>query len=216
MKRLAIFAVLPLATSALVSAQAPGRFAQSGEVVAGNLVAAEMGLCLLKRDRRDAVQLVDLDPSTPAYRTLATRIERPMIACLNGQRSASISSFYLRGAISEALLRENDAAILRAVGGKAPVPARRVEIVGDADPVAEVVACAVKADPANAGAMIVADAATAPEMDAFRKLAPSLQSCVPASGSVTLRRPTVRPGVAIALYRLGRGAVVSPSSNGAN
>ena len=216
MRRFAIVALLPVLAAAPVSAQGPGQFAQSGKFVAGNLVAADMGRCLLKRDRRQAVLLVDLDPATPAYQTLAGRIEQPMIACLNGRRSASISSFYLRGAISEALLRENDGAILRAVGGRASVPAQRVLVASETDAVPAVVACAVKADPANAAAMNAAQAATAPEMDAFRKLAPSLQSCVPASGSVTLRRPTVRPGVAIALYRLGRGAAVSPSSNGAN
>lgn len=210
---LATFASLAAAASG--HAQSVGHFAPNSKLVPGNIVAKDMGVCLLQKDRRHAVALVDVDPASPGFARLAREVDQPMIACLKGARSATISTFYLRGAISEALLRENDGALLKAASAVAAVPAQRVAASDDRTIAPAVVDCAVRADPADAGAIVAADAATPKEMAAFRQLAPALQACAPETGAVTLRPPTVRPGVAIALYRLGRGAAV-PSSNGAN
>lgn len=196
-----LMALLGVASLAAADAQV-GTFAQQGKIVSRTEISRAMGECVLKRDRRDAIATVENNTDSPAFKKAAHDVEPDMVACLRGQRSATIGTLDFRGAVAEALLAENAETLLNRASGLATSPAQRVsggEGMGAAYAMFD---CAVAAAPSKAADLMRADAATPAEAAAFSDLGPVLQQCAPASGAVKVKTFQVRPLTAIALYRL--------------
>ena len=198
LRRMPAAALVCVAWSAVAPAQGPGQFAPVERTVTQASVSQAMGRCVLKRNRAKAIAAITA-ADTAVSQAAWNGLEADLTACLAGRPSATLSPLYLSSAIAEQLLAENDGVLLARAEKLAPVPPARVaagETAGSA-----ALGCAVRADPVDAVALLRAAPQTAPEAAAFRKLATTLQACVPATGEVSIRPYVVRATVAIETFQ---------------
>lgn len=179
-------------------AQDVGKFARNDDREFRSDVSAEMGRCLVSRDRKHAIDMVRaLDDD--AFAAARKRVSQEMIGCLHGRVSATLDYMHTAGAVAEALLAENDGSLLVKARSLEPVSAFRVTVSTEVALAA--MGCASAADPTDAVDLLRAPAESSAEMTAFRKLLPSVQACVPATGAVVIKPRYVRAMTAVTTYR---------------
>lgn len=158
--------------------------------------------CVVKRGRADAIAVAGTDPAAPEYKKIVHRIEGALTACLKAKAtSLSIRVNDLRGVLAESFLKEDNGSHLARARGLTPVTPQRVTF-GNSGALndATLFRCVVDAAPAEAVALMLAQPASVEEGSAFRRMAPSLQGCVPEQAAVHLKPFQVRLLVAAALY----------------
>lgn len=162
----------------------------------------EMALCVLKKDRANAVAIAASEPATAAFDKAARRIEPALSNCLKPEmQSLTIRINDLRGVFAELLLKEGDnAALVRARTLPAVAP-RRITLgkytdVNDS----ALFRCVAEADPLQAATLVQAMPGSADEGAAFRGLSVALQGCVPANAAMHVKPYQVRLLIAASLY----------------
>lgn len=171
--------------------------------------------CVVNRARNSSRNLVLSTSSNKIGGGDRSSIQQAMGGCMSARdASITVDIFDLRGDLAEELLVENDAARLRQSAALTPHPAQRIAAgPGSGDMNEMIVRCAVAADPADGARLLTAGAETLAELDAFRKLLPGVQSCVPEKVELHIKPFQVRRLVAISLYRLIDGAASTVEKN---
>lgn len=72
--------------------------------------------------------------------------------------------------------------------------------------------CVVRADPADALALVLSEQSSADEASAFGKLQPALSSCLTRGATITLDKAAIRGSVAMNLYRLAKAPRVAATA----
>lgn len=198
--------VLAFVASAAGAQVAPGHSPQHDDYVATSLRTKSIAQCVLGRAPKASRDLV-LSTDAEEGRHARPAITQALRGCMSARdASMTVQVFGLRGDLAEAMLRQDGAAALQRARSMPPQPAVRLTSSGGPQDAA-IIACSVRADPADAAQMIEEQAATPEELAAFRKLLPSVQACVPTGYALHLKPDQVRREVAIALYRVTQGGV---------
>lgn len=192
--------VAVMASSPAAAQVAPGQFAPRALLTTQTERSAEMGRCVLGRNRKLSIGLVRADLDGPEYRRIGERLYPDMVMCLKGSGSATLNAISLRGTIGESLVKERDGEVLTLAAAASPVAPVRAAGTGEGLRQA-IIGCAVAATPTAAVGMLRAYPGTPEEAAAFRLLVPALQACVPLTGEVRIKPFEVRPLAAIALYQ---------------
>ncbi len=210
-------AMATAAMAAPLAAQAPpGTFGRSSQVMTQTDRSRQMARCALRLNREGAQRYVQASSTNPAERKSMNAFRQSMITCLSGSRSATLDPVAVEGAIAEALLAENDGALLGKAGALPAIAPVRVAAAPGASVHHDVIDCAVRARPDFAAQMLRAEPETVEESNHFRALAPSLQACVPQNAKLSIKPFHVRSLVAGALYRRVTSAVTAGQSTGRN
>ncbi|WBH17572.1 hypothetical protein [Sphingomonas radiodurans] len=190
-----------LAVGPAVAQTPPGSFGRSSNVVTQSDLSRQMALCALRLNRDASRRFILAQGDDAEKRKSVKSFHATMVTCLSGARSATLDPISVEGAFAEALMQENDGALLtKAAGLPAVDPVRIVPTQGSSAQYG-VVECAVRARPDVAARMLRSKPETVEEAGHFRELAPALQGCVPLTGKISLKPFHVRSLVAGALYR---------------
>ena len=154
--------------------------------------------CLLQRDHAGAVRyaLTDTREETDAvWRDVQGTFSRCM-----GHYSIVMQPIELRGALAEALLKEDGARLIGRAASLPPVHPVRMTIVTNPTYPANLVACAAAAEPARAADLLVAEADTPEEARRIAAFHAPLVECMPVTQRVEVQPPVMRTLAATALY----------------
>jgi hypothetical protein len=178
-------------------------------------VMSDFARCVVMRNRRGVERFLGIIPGSSDWAAAGSRIATPN--CLHNAQLRFQPSIF-RGALYEALYRVEYAA--------RPVPelATAPEIdYAAADPTSlnEIqrswVAlqsfgdCVVRASGSNARSLVVSDAGSPAERNAFAAITPALGPCLPQGVQLAFSRPILRGLVAESLYRLTAASAAAAS-----
>jgi hypothetical protein len=173
--------------------------------------------CVLVRSRRAVLRFLAAPPGSPEARRLGGRIATS--DCLSGGMLV-FQSHLFRGALFEALYMADFRG--RAAADFAAAP--RIAYAVDSAPASTLQAgmltlhefadCVVRAAPAQARALILSDVTTREEVQAFRSLGATFNSCLVRGAEVRFSRPVLRGLIAESLYRLTAATAASATAAG--
>jgi hypothetical protein len=205
------------ATAVPLAAQTPpGTFGRSSQMMTQTDRSRQMARCALRLNREGAHNFVLATRADSPERKKTKSFRQSMVTCLAGARSATLDNVAIEGAIAEALLLENDGALLAQAAAVPAVAPTRVVAAPNAPLPHDVIDCAVRARPDVAVQMLRAQPETAEELQHFQALGPSLQACVPSNAKLSIKPFHVRSLVAGALYRRVTAAPTAGHPTGRN
>lgn len=163
--------------------------------------------CTTRRHRDDARDLLQLDYRTPEYGAALRALAGKSGRCLFPGESLRLNgSVLFAGGLAENLFRQefargNMVELATKVQTSPPISAR--------DEIEMAALCVARREPRDVGALLATQPGSEVELSRMGALKPVLVGCVPAGSQVRFSRWTLRPLLALAVYRLARHATRS-------
>ena len=198
-----------LAAAALTAAVVGPAEAQRARLVPSAPHIAAFGACAARNMPDRARELMATAMDSRAERRIAQRIADSRSSCLSTRlRSLSMYTGAFRGAVAEALI-EGDSAAIERLRRMPPTAAARVRPGAGRAVVAAYARCLADADPPRSLALLEAEPASARERDAMLSFGDLLNDCMPFGSSFRIDPVDVRNHIAARLYDIAFPAEAS-------
>ena len=187
--------ILPILLS---TGQAAADYPPPAQIAARIAAMRLIAPCMTQRDHAGAVRyaLADTQGETDA---IWHDVQGTFARCM-GHYSIAMQPIELRGALSEALLKEEGGRLLARAASLPQVQSVRMTVVTNPTYPVNLVACAAAAEPARAADLLVADSGTPEEARRVAAFRAPLAECMPVTQRVDVQPSVMRTLAATALY----------------